>query len=57
MPGGKSPGPSIKDPEAYEAIKKKLHSEHPDWSEEHVKSSAAAISNSQKMNKFMRSKS
>ena len=36
MPGGKSPGPSIKNPATYEALKRQGKS----------KSSAAAISNS-----------
>jgi hypothetical protein len=35
MPGGKKPGPSIKKPDEYEALKKKGYS----------KSKAAAISN------------
>ncbi len=56
MPG-KGPGPSIKNPDQYEAIKASLKKEHPDWSEEKIKSSAAAISNSHKMNGFIRSKS
>lgn len=56
MPGGKTPGPSIKRPAAYEAIKASLKKDHPDWSEEQIKSRAAAISNGQAMNKFMRSK-
>lgn len=37
MPGGKKPGPSIKNPKVYEALKK----------EGYPKSSAAAISNAQ----------
>lgn len=37
MPGGKKPGPSIKKPDTYEALKKKGMS----------KSKAAAISNAQ----------
>lgn len=37
MPGGKKPGPSIKSPKVYEALKKEGYS----------KSSAAAISNAQ----------
>ena len=56
MPGGKKPGPSIKHPKQYEAIKDSLKEEHPKWSEERIKSSAAAISNSKRMNQFIRRK-
>jgi hypothetical protein len=41
MPGGKSPGPSIKNPAVYERLKKEGKS----------KESAARISNSQKSKK------
>jgi len=44
MPGGKSPGPSIKKPDSYEALKEKGFS----------KSKAAAISNAQAQGKGRR---
>lgn len=44
MPG-RSPGPSIRDPEQYEAVKAAYRREHPEASEEQVKRHAAAISN------------
>lgn len=44
MPGGKSPGPSIKDPKQYEALKKKGFD----------KSQAAAISNASVARRLMK---
>ena len=44
MPGGKSPGPSVKKPDSYEALKEKGFS----------KSKAAAISNAQAQGKGRR---
>lgn len=56
MPGGKGPGPSIKNAAAYEAIKKKLNEEHPGWSDARVKEHAARISNASHMNHYIRSR-
>jgi hypothetical protein len=56
MPG-RGPGPSIRDPQQYEAVKESYRRDHPNASEQEVKEHAAAISNaSARRRRFRRGK-